>query len=141
MTEISPEDGIERARSQLGLAPLTPARACRVRRIDGPEKVYYLIVFGDPDATVAVAAVDAMTAEVMTSAVLRAIGPHLTVDADQALQKARLAGSHAELVWRPCRASFSPLYPFWQISSGTETIYVDQQGKVWTTLESGGPGG
>ena len=141
MTEISADDGIMRARSQLGLGPRTPARAWRVRRIDGPDKVYYLILFGDAEATVAVAAVDAMSGEMMTSAVLQGTGPHLTVDADQALQKSGLTGARTELVWKPCRASLSPLYPFWQVSSGTETVYIDQQGAVWTTLDLAGPGG
>jgi hypothetical protein len=141
MTEISTDDGIMRARSQLGLGPLTPARAWRVRRIDWPGKAYYLIVFGDAEATVAVAAIDAMSADVMASAVIQGAGPHLTVDADRALRKARLRGAQAELVWKPCRASLSPLYPFWQVSSGTETVYIDQQGAVWTTLDLAGPGG
>jgi hypothetical protein len=141
MTEISAEDGIERARSQLGLGPLTSARAWRVRRIDGHDRVYYLIVFGDPESAVGVAAVDAADSDVMAAAVSQTAGPHLTVDADQALRKAKIAGAQAELVWRPCRASLSPLYPLWQVSSRTETVFVDQEGVVWKVLESAGPGG
>jgi hypothetical protein len=141
MTGISVDNAIARARSQLGLGPLTPARAWRVHRIDRPGKAYYLIVFGDADAAIGAAAVDAMSAEVLTSAVLPGVGPHVTVDTDNALQKAELTGAQAELVWRPCRVSLSPLYPFWQVRSGTETVYVDHQGVVWKTLEPAGPGG
>jgi hypothetical protein len=142
MTEISGDEGISRARSQLNLELQIPARVWRVQRLDRPGKAYYIIVFGDARAAVAVAAVDAGNGEVLISAVLPGTGPHLTVDADKALQKATFKkDARAELVWRPCRFSRSPLYPFWQVSSGTQTVYVDQQGVVWQALEPAGPGG
>jgi hypothetical protein len=142
MTEISDDEGISRARSRLNLEPQIPARAWRVQRPDRPGKAYYIIVFGDAPKAVAVAAVDAGSGEVLTSAALPGTGPHLTVDADKAVQKAALKkGARAELVWKPCRFSLSPLYPFWQVSSETQTVYVDQQGVVWQALEPAGPGG
>jgi hypothetical protein len=142
MTEIAADEGISRARSQLNLEQRTPARAWRVQRLDRPGKAYYIIVFGDARAAVAVAAVAAGSGEVLTSAALPGTGPHFSVDADEAVQKAAFKkDARAELVWRPCRFSLSPLYPFWQVRSGTKTVYVDQQGVVWEVLESAGPGG
>jgi len=40
MTEISGDEGISRARSQLNLEPQTPARAWRVQRLDRPGTPY-----------------------------------------------------------------------------------------------------
>jgi hypothetical protein len=142
MTEIAADEGISHARTQLKLEPQIPARAWRVQRLDRPGKAYYVIVFGDSRKAVAVAAVDAGSGEVLTSAALPGTGPHFTVDADKAVQKAALKkGARAELVWRPCRFSLSPLYPFWQVRSKTKTVYVDQRGVVWQALEPAGPGG
>lgn len=41
------------------------------------------------------------------------------------------------LVWRPCRESFSPHLPFWQITAGGQTVYVRADGEVFTQLTSG----
>jgi hypothetical protein len=142
MSEISMEEGISRARSQLGVGSLTPARAWRIRRVDQPGEVYYLVVFGEVQASIGVAAVDAVRGEVMTSATLPGKGPHLAIDAKTAVQLSGLPiGAQVELIWKPCRASLSLLYPIWQVSSRKKTIYIDQQGVVWQELVAAGPGG
>jgi hypothetical protein len=33
------------------------------------------------------------------------------------------------------------LSPFWEVPAAGGPVYVDQQGRVWTRLEQGGPGG
>jgi hypothetical protein len=141
MPAISLDAGVERARLRLGLDSMIPAQAWRVQRIDHPDQAYYLIVFGDGHSDMGVAAVDLESGEVTISAVLEGTQPQLTVDADKALEKAGLRGAQAELVWRPCRISLSPLQPFWQVRSEMQTLYVDQQGVVWKSLEPAGPGG
>ena len=136
MTEIPADEGIMRARSQIGIELHEPASAWYIRRIDREDGAYYLIVFGDAQAAVAVAAVDAVSGEIEASAVLPGMGPHLTIDANEAMRRAALSGAaRAELVWRPCRNSLSPLYPIWHVYSGTTEVYVDQQGIVCKSLE------
>jgi hypothetical protein len=51
------------------------------------------------------------------SARLGDAGPPIAVDAAAAIARAGLgAASEATLVWLPCRASLSPLYPIWRVS-------------------------
>ncbi len=142
MAEVSHEEAISRARRALSVAPSAGAQAWRVRRLDRPGAAYYLVVFGDEHAATGVATVDAVRGEVGVSARLPGRGPHLTVDDRRALDLAGLgSGAQLELVWQPCRASRSPLYPLWQVRADSLTMYVDQQSNVWRELEPAGPGG
>ena len=98
--------------------------------------------FGAADATIAVAAVDAATGEVFSHAELPGTRPHLAVDADEARRRAGATVTGTpRLVWRPCRASFSMLFPFWEVTTAAGPVYIDQQGQFWTELEAGGRGG
>ena len=72
-------------------------RAWRVERLDRPGQAYYLVVFGDDQATIAVAAVAADTGEMMASARLNGTRPHLGVDAARALTLAKLDNGVAEM--------------------------------------------
>jgi hypothetical protein len=91
---------------------------------------------------VGVAAVDVATGDVTTWATLPGTAPHTLIDAETASRRAGLRGkSRAQLVWRSSPGSRSPLYPLWQISTDEETVYVDQQGTVWPSLESPTRGG
>lgn len=44
------------------------------------------------------------------------------------------------LVWRPCRESYSPHLPFWQLNSGSQTLYIRADGEVYTSLTTVGSG-
>lgn len=45
------------------------------------------------------------------------------------------------LVWKPSRASLSPLYPLWQVSdSSGRSVYVDHTGHIWPQLLPASPG-
>ena len=126
---------VSRARRTLGLSETVPARAWRVERLDQAGEAYYLVIFGPEPVPVGVATVDVRTGDVSSSVRLTGENFHLTVDEQKA---ARLSGLRdvvsQGLVWKPCRASFSPLYPFWRISTVTKTVYVDQHGRVWDEL-------
>ena len=138
-----PIDGaIERARTALSLGREIPGSAAHVARIDRPGTGYYLVRFGAENATLAVAAVDAASGEVLSYAKLPGSGPHLAVTAEEATRRAgaKPIGT-PHLVWRPCRASFSMLFPLWEIPTAMGSVYVDQQRRLWTVLEPGGPGG
>lgn len=142
MPELPPEEAIERARTNIGLDRSVPARAFHTRRLDKPGQAYYLVIFGESAGAVALGAVDAGSGAIQVTARLPGASAHLSIDGDQAR---RLAGlpepAGAELVWRPCRASRSCLYPLWEIRSGSQTIYVDQQGGAWSDLDPPGPHG
>ncbi len=142
MPAISEPEGIARARSQLALEDHIPVRVWRVRWLERPGEAYYLIVFGAPRSAIGVATIDLADGEVMNWARLPGGAPHLNIDAETALQRARFPnGSQAELVWKSFKGSRSPLYPFWEIKASGQVVYVDQQGVVWQTLDSAGLGG
>lgn len=126
----------------LALDAGVPARACYVARLDSPVLGYYLVVFGEENHAVGVAAVDGMRGEVSGYAPLAGAKPHLPVNAARASELAGAAPlAPPRLVWRPCRASQSMLSPIWEIRTAVGLIYIDQQSQIWTQLEPGGPGG
>lgn len=142
MPDLPIEAVIERAREALSLGSGIPGRAGYVLRLDQPDTGYYLVWFGAENATMGVAAVDAAGGEVLSHARLRGSGPHLAVTLEEASRRAGVTSTGIpRLVWRPCRASFSMLSPFWEIPTARCPIYIDQQGRRWTELEAGGPGG
>lgn len=44
------------------------------------------------------------------------------------------------LVWRPCKESLSPYYPFYMLTVGGRTIYIGYDGTVYTQLHNASPG-
>ena len=142
MPGVSQETAIERARAILELGAGVPARACYVARLDYSAIGYYLVVFGEENHAVGLAAVDGMSGEVSSYAPLAGAKPHLPVNAARASELAGAAPLEPpRLVWRPCRASQSMLSPFWEIRTAGGLTYIDQQSRLWTQLEPGGPGG
>lgn len=142
MPSVPIEAAIERAREALSFGKGAPACASYVARLDLPGAGYYLVWFGAENATTGVAAVDAARGEVLSHASLPGSGPIFVVTAEEASRRAGATRTGTpRLVWRPCRASFSMLSPFWEISTARGLVYVDQQGNGWTELEPGGPGG
>src|SRR5215212_6730616 len=96
----------EAARAALGLGAAVPATAAPVHAVEDDEPRYFLVVLGPVEAPVGVAAVDARTADVMTSARLPGERPHLVLDARDAVRGAGLPDAgEARLVWQPSRQS------------------------------------
>ena len=142
MIEFSSDELISRTRVELGLDASVNAKAWRVQRIDRENQAYYLITFEENNVEIAIAAVNALTGTIQNSATLAEGGSPLSIDSEQATMIAGFVDyAEANLVWKPCRASLSPLYPLWEIRTVSETVYVDQQGIVWPALEEAGPGG
>jgi hypothetical protein len=136
VSQISEKPGVADSRSKLGLDPSIPARIYRVQRLDGGCAEYYLIIFGKPEASVGVAAVDSVTGEVLIFAKLPGSGEHLSINSEEALRVTDFPkGAKARLVWKPFRGSRSPLYPVWEISHKGKFIYIDQQGSKWDSLD------
>jgi hypothetical protein len=136
MTNLTPDEAAVVARQAVGASAAVKARAWRVVRLDRIGESYFLVVLGDDRAAVAVAAIRADTGETMTLARLEGIRQHFLVDAARALQLANLSNASAELVWQPCQASLSPLYPFWCVTSATRSVFVDQQERCWDRLSA-----
>jgi hypothetical protein len=60
---------------------------------------------------------------------------HFTFPARTAERRAPEYGVREELAWRPCQESRSPYYPFYQVTSGGETVgYVGYDRKLYTAL-------
>ncbi|HLK92466.1 MAG TPA: hypothetical protein VKZ18_21400 [Polyangia bacterium] len=133
MPELPPDEAIARAAAALGSKEA--AIALRVERPDQVDRDYYLVTFGPEAAATAVAAVEAGSGVVMSTARLAGQRPHLTVSRQRALEIAAAGtGADAKLVWQPGVASRSSLYPIWKVSGPAGTIYVDQQEQIWADL-------
>jgi sigma54-dependent transcription regulator len=134
MAEISARSAVDNARKWLGLAANVPAESQPVRRLDN-QPMYYLVVFGEPGRSIAVATVDSASGRIRETGKSAGRSAHLAVSATQAAELSRVDRiQNVRLVWRACRATKSPLYPIWEVAGAT-TAYVDQQGHVWSALQ------
>jgi hypothetical protein len=140
MADISSEEAIRRAQIEMSLPSTTLARLWRTRRLDRPG-AYYLVEFGEPEAMIGIATVDVATGDVGEWSQLSGVGSNVAVDRDRALELSGCdANASVELVWKPCRATLSPLYPLWEVRTARATVYIDQHGTLWTCLEPARPG-
>lgn len=148
-------DRDERVRERLANAQ--PAAPVPVMRLDRLNSYYYLIPWASGDKVGATAQVDARNGALLGLHLHE--GPGL-----KALPRknvlARVAGKRFQiekqpgrltvfpetacispfLVWRPCRESWSPHLPFYQLTLGEHRIYVRIDGEVFTRLTTEGKG-
>jgi hypothetical protein len=129
---VDPAEAEAQARRAIGIGASEEAQLYGVRRLDRENEFYYLIVFGPPRASVAVAAVNGTTGDVENWARSAGLRGHLEIGPEEArrLVPGMPEWASVELVWKPCRASRSPLYPLWEVRAGEEVRYIDQQGHV-----------
>jgi hypothetical protein len=131
---IGEKDAIVRAQRIFGFGDAIRSHAWPVQRLDRPNDPYFLVEFGTENAAGAVATVDGISGEVTHSARLQH-ETHLKTP-QEILGKGNLtATAEITLVWQPCDASRSPLYPLWQIRSDENVFYLDQNGRRWDRLE------
>ena len=141
MVEIVPNEAILRAREALGLPASVAGEALRIERLDAPGS-FYRVMLAPGGGGRRLALIDARTGTLMQHAELGSGDGNLMVSREQAITAAALGHrASARLVWRPSRASQSPLYPIWEVSAAGERRYVDQQGQVWDVLSPTGRGG
>ena len=136
---IGESEAIMQAQRGLGFGDTVTSRAWPVRRLDRPNGFYFLVELGEKNTVGALATVDSVSGEVTHSARLR--HPAHLKTPQQLLGGDLRAGAEIKLVWRPCDASRSPLYPLWQIRSNGDLFYLDQNGRRWYRLETTGRGG
>ena len=61
-------------------------------------------------------------------------------EAGQLLIRPDIACISRHWVWRPCRESLSPFYPFKLVSYGGHRAYIRSDGRVFTSLTTTGRG-
>jgi hypothetical protein len=137
MADLTEDEAITRARKEAGVSASTEATAWRVERIDYPGNAYFLVIVGKQSSPGWVGAIEAHSGQLMSSAQTAGLRPHLGIDRAAALAIANIPGARTRLVWRPCQASMSALYPLWEVAGSQRTAFVDQQGKCWDQLPSG----
>lgn len=135
-----------------------PGKPQLVLRLDRPDTYYYLLPWQREEKTMALVQVDARfgifnSLQLLTSPMKewlvsresvakRIDGLKLEIKEDGVRFIIR-PGTYCvspTLVWMPCRESFSPHLPFYQINIGEQKIYVRIDGKVFTKLNTTGRG-
>ena len=126
-----------------------------VQRLDHPDMFYYVVPLRESaDVTPLAITVDALTGVYRESAIRTTDRGSVfaTLPRDQALKtivgrtfdlphhRGRLLvreGAlchYPHLVWKPCRESLSPYYPFHMFTVGSQRVYVRTDGAVFTAL-------
>lgn len=132
-----------------------------VQRLDRLDTFYYVVPIMGATGVPAAVSIDARFGEYRQSVALhggeRSVIPELF---DQTKARGLVAGRLIDLeeplgrllvrpeamcvqptlVWKPCRESFSPFFPFWMITVGGHQIYVRTDGAVFTALHTNAQG-
>ena len=148
--EIGESDGVTEARiskeqairvaAEAAEAAGLPATANLVERLDGQHD-YFLVQFGAPGGRGAAVIVDAVDGSVMARAAVERLEQPWLMGEERAIE---ISGckrpAEVRLVWKPSRATRSPFYPLWEISTASGRVWVDQSGRLWRELTPAGPG-
>jgi len=140
------------------LAKARASEAQLVQRLDRPDDFYYLVTLRRGKTATALARVDALHGVFQGAHGLTDSRRPPIIGREEALKAARAAAIDLEdgvgrlrlreglfclyptLVWRPCRESRSPYYPFYQITAGGSLLYVGYDGRVYAGLHNLGQG-
>ena len=137
----------------------TPGKPVIVERLDRPGNYYYIVPMGPDERTISAAvSVDAIHGDYQQAVALPEAGPNFLASLgrtprsiigralelpDEAGHLRLRKGMYCEypvLVWRPCRESLSPFYPFRMITVGDHRVYIRSDGEVFTHLHTDGRG-
>jgi hypothetical protein len=135
------------------LAKAKPAEAVTVQRLDRPHEFYSIVPFRIARGTAAVAAVNARWGDYQQAALLPklrgdlyglnreaalklVVGKRIDLgnDLGRFLVRSGAVCLYPYLVWRPCRESLSPYYPFHMLTIGRHRLYVRIDGEIFTSL-------
>jgi len=134
--------------------------AVLVQRLDMPDTFYYIIPVTQGVRIPLAVAIDAKTGIYLQSAVhTRSEGSLFTVPSRDEGAKSVLGKTvelpdwagrivvrpeavcqYPTLVWKPCRESLSPFFPFHLFTVGAERVYVRSDGAIFTALHDTGRG-
>jgi hypothetical protein len=129
-------------------------QAVLVQRLDRPDSYYYVVPATEAENVPLAVLVNARTGEYLQSAVQRSDRGSVFQITDPKAIRERVLGKRFELpeqagrliirpeafcqypvlVWKPCRESLSPLYPFHLFTAGSNRLYVRVDGAVFTAL-------
>lgn len=129
-----------------------------VQRLDAESRYYYLVPSLEKTNVVGYAQVDARFGNLESAFALKRPAPPIETDLSKITQ--RLTGIRIELpgekgmfrlvkgkfkveknlVWRPCRQSYSPHLPFWRIDAVPFTFYQRIDGPIFSELTLDGKG-
>ncbi|HXH27011.1 MAG TPA: hypothetical protein VNG90_03875, partial [Candidatus Acidoferrum sp.] len=126
-----------------------------VQRLDLPDTFYHIVPATEDERTPLAVALDAKTGIYLQSAThTHAKGSliskyHSAKEVERLLLNTRIElpdmrgripirlealCQYPHLVWKPCRESLSPFYPFYMFTAGSERIYVRTDGAIFTQL-------
>ncbi|MGC3993037.1 MAG: hypothetical protein QM779_02720 [Propionicimonas sp.] len=159
--ELVEEAGLtERARWRKAFGAEVVGRPELVQRLDRPDSFYYLVPRGGDGIATSVVALDARFGTYQQSRIVtRRRQPALLTLGRDAIEEFvfgrvhQLPGRQGELrirpdiacvsrnwVWRPCRESLSPYYPFTLVSYGPHRLYLRSDGRMFSRLTAGARG-
>lgn len=146
---LAKQSGWERA-----LAGIQPARSMLVTRLDRPNRFYYIVAMGrSREALSALALVDGRFGNFQQAAALERDDLYRNLIGRNDIEKILLKKPiwldkqqgrlklypglfciYPTLVWKPCKESLSPYYPFYMVTIGAHHIYIRIDGAVFTSL-------
>jgi hypothetical protein len=147
----------ERSHWRGALRDTRPGEPVLVQRLDHLDRFYYIVPMQATEERVPVlASVDARFGDYRQAVALPEHGSHLLADINERELLERLVGNKFELedrlgrvlvrrealclyptlVWKPCRESLSPFWPFYMITIGAHRLYLRIDGAVFTELHA-----
>jgi hypothetical protein len=131
-----------------------PQEPVLVERLDRVGTYYYIVPMGRERGVSAAVSVDARFGDYLQAVALPEPGPNILEPLERKSTLEHLLDRRIELperrgelivdadllciypvlVWKPCRESLSPFYPFRMITVGNQQLYVRSDGRVFTQL-------
>ena len=156
MTALQSTGLAQRASWAAVLGRTNAAEPVLVQRLDRRDEYYYVVPMGaDPHSMQVAVSIDAMSGRYRQSVLIQGATPTPTLTRiDPVLEAQKLSGVrvaldkdrgfitlrphgisvHPTWVWKPCRESFSPYYPFQLITVGASHLYKRSDGHIFTAL-------
>lgn len=144
------------SRLKIALQSAEPQAATLVQRIDHKDAYYFIVPFNIGSRETARFIIDAFGGKLTEASGITESAKSLprylsSQDALDRMFTARAAsrlkwefefrrehiGVHPVLVWKPCRQSPSPFWPFYQFSVGGSLVYLRVDGALFNTLKPG----
>ncbi|MFT3948591.1 MAG: hypothetical protein QM763_16630 [Agriterribacter sp.] len=131
MSEITEAKAIELSRKYFDLKEPVLASVWKVTNLNDQDNNYFLVIFGEIDASLAIATVKIKKGDLGITARLSGTLPHLNISKEKALELSNsIENAPIELVWKPGKLSLSQLYPIWKVDAPSGILYINQEGII-----------